>query len=101
MKKATYLGSVKHDKNYLEMMFVYRGKTYFVTRALSWTACSSDYTVNGSMAEYKQHKRAQEQIDNELDNPKTEIEPYNNSAEMALEAFLDYCDGNENAFDNL
>lgn len=103
MTRARYIGSTKIDKNYLEMEFEYRGKTYFVTRALSWTACSSDYTLkSGSMTENKQHKREQERINNELDNPKEiKIEPYNNSAEKSLEAFLDYIDGNENAFDNL
>ena len=103
MTKARYIGSTKIDKNYLEMEFEYRGKTYFITRALSWTACSSDYTLkSGSMTESKQHKREQERIDNELDNPKSEIKPYNNSAEKAFDALLDYClNGNENAFDNL
>ena len=103
MTKARYIGSTKIDKNYLEMEFEYRGKTYIVTRALSWTACSSDYTLkNGSMTESKQHKRAQELIDNQLDNPKEfKIEPYNNSSEKAFEAFLEYINGNENAFDNL
>ena len=102
MTRARYIGSTKIDKNYLEMEFEYRGKTYFVTRALSWTACSSDYTINGANSERNQHKRAQKLIDNELDNPKEiKIEPYNNSAENAFKAFLDYVDGNENAFDNL
>ena len=63
MAKAKYIGSTQSDKNYLEMHFEYRGKTYIVIRALSWTACSSDYTMNGSMAEWKQHRRAQELID--------------------------------------
>ena len=103
MTKARYIGSTKIDKNYLEMEFEYRGKTYFITRALSWTACSSDYTLkSGSMTESKQHKREQERIDNELDNPKAiKIEPYNNSNEKAFDAFLKYVSGNEKAFDNL
>lgn len=102
MTRARYIGSTKIDKNYLEMLFEYRGKTYLVTRALSWTACSSDYTISGANSERNQHKRAQALIDNELDNPKSEIKPYNNSAEKAFDALLDYClNGNENAFDNL
>lgn len=69
--KAKYIGSVKNiDPNYLHMEFEYRGRRYFVTRALSWTACSSDYTMNGSMAEWKQHKRAQELIDSTIEAEK-------------------------------
>lgn len=103
MKKANYIGSSKIDNNYLEMEFEYRGERYFVTRALSWTKCSSDYTLkSGSMTEGKQHKRAQEAIDRELDNPTdNKIEPYNNTNELAFEAFLKYVDGDETAFNNL
>ena len=72
--KARYIGSTQTDKNYLEMMFEYRGKTYFVTRPLSWTACSSDYTMGGK-TEKQQHQEAQKLIDDSLDAPKAEIKP--------------------------
>lgn len=74
--KAKYIGSTQIDKNYLEMMFEYRGKTYFVTRPLSWTACSSEYTT-GEKTEKKQHQEAQKLIDDTLEARKTkeEIKP--------------------------
>ena len=72
--KAKYIGSTQIDKNYLEMMFEYRGKTYFVTRPLSWMACSSDYTMGGK-TEKQQHQEAQKLIDDTLDAPKEEIKP--------------------------
>lgn len=68
MTKAIYKGSVKSaDGKYLEMMFEYRGKTYFVTRPLSWTACSSDYTLNNT--ERRQHEEQQRLIDGSINNP--------------------------------
>lgn len=70
MTKAKYKGSVKSaDGKYLEMMFEYRGKTYFITRALSWTGCSSDYTVGRGNSERRQHEEQQRIIDNTIDNP--------------------------------
>ena len=78
MTKAKYIGSTQSmDKNYLNMHFEYRGENYIVVRALSWTACSSDYTSrNGSRAEWRQHKEAQESIDAKLDHPREEPKPY-------------------------
>jgi hypothetical protein len=68
--KAEYKGAVRSaDGNYLEMMFEYRGKSYFVTRPLSWTNCSSDYTVFKGHTERKQHEEQQRLIDNSIDNP--------------------------------
>ena len=72
MTKAKYIGSTQSmDRNYLDMHFEYRGKAYIVTRALNWMSCSSDYTSrNGSKAEWRQHKEAQEAIDSEIEAEK-------------------------------
>lgn len=89
---AKYIGSTKIDKNYLEMMFEYRGKTYFVTRPLSWTACSSEYTVGGAKSEARQHKEAQEAIDASIDNPVTEYpkQKYEGSWEEGFDMLWNY-----------
>ena len=89
MKHVKYIGSAKTDKNYLEMMFEYRGKTYFVTRALNWN-CSTDYTLNKDKTERRQHENAQRAIDEMLDNPQTEIKPYNDTTEKALDDLFDF-----------
>lgn len=90
--RAKYIGSTKTEKNYLEMMFEYRGHTYLITRPLSWTNCSSDYTVGKANSEKKQHEENQKLIDNLIDNPNKEVKPYNNEAEKAIEDFLNWCE---------
>ena len=97
--KAKYIGSTKIDQNYLEMMFEYRGKTYFVTRALNWSNCSSDYTISGAKSERKQHEQQQKIIDDSFLIPKTEPAKYDDTNEKAFYKLLDYFDGNDNAFD--
>jgi len=69
--KATYIGSSSCEKNYYNQHFEYRGKIYMVTVPVGWNG-SSDYRNNGYMSQKNQHKRAQQAIDAELDNPKTE-----------------------------
>lgn len=97
---AEYLYSVPHkNEPYLDMFFAYRGYEYYVTRALSWTACSSDYLKTGSMAEWKQHKEAQETIDARIKAAEQQTEPeqpkewkYEGSAQEGLDLFWKYID---------
>ena len=69
--KATYTGSTPYEKRYYNQHWNYRGKDYIVTVPTGWEH-SSDYDRNGYMSQTAQHRRAQEAIDAELDNPKEE-----------------------------
>ncbi len=73
--KATYKGSYtdRFDKRYTLLFYEYRGHEYTIEKANSWTACSSDYTMGNSLA--AQHRRAQEEIDNMIENPRRERTP--------------------------
>lgn len=91
--KATYIGSTStpYEKNYYNQHFEYRGKQYIVTVPAGWNG-SSDYRNNGYMSQKNQHKRAQQAIDAELDNPKTE-EPKlikRNSADDGFDMFWQF-----------
>lgn len=71
--KATFKGSYtdKYDKRYTQLFYEYRGHEYQVTKANSWTGCSSDY-IYGDMRLSIQHKKAQETIDWMIEHPRTE-----------------------------
>lgn len=91
--KAEYLYSIPHkNEPYLDMFFAYRGYEYIVVRPMSWTACSSDYTMkNGSMREWRQHKEAQDAIDARIEREQNPVEPpkqkYEGSAQEGLDLF--------------
>lgn len=99
---AKYITTIpSHDRNYVIQFFEYRGKEYQVTKPISWMGCSSDYLNNGSESLRNQHKREQESIDARLDNPEIEFEIRTTKceAEIALDKFLAYINGDDNAFD--
>lgn len=75
--KATYKGSYtdRFDKRYTTLFYEYRGHEYMIEKANSWTACSSDYTMDNKNSLAAQHRRAQEEIDNMIENPRRERTP--------------------------
>lgn len=89
--KAKYIGSTAYEKNYYNQHWEYRGKQYIVTVPVGWGG-SSDYYNNGYNSQKNQHKREQEKIDAELDNPKTK-EPElikRNGADEGFDLFWNY-----------
>lgn len=89
--KAKYICSTPYEKNYYNQHWEYRGKQYIVTVPTGWGA-SSDYYNNGYNSQKNQHKREQEKIDAEIDNPKTK-EPElikRNGADDGFDLFWDY-----------
>jgi hypothetical protein len=61
-----------------------------VTVPIGWNG-SSDYRNNGYMSQKNQHKRAQQAIDAELDNPKTEEKHIErNGADDGFEMFWQF-----------
>ncbi len=97
--KAEYIGAYtdRYDKRYTTLFYRYRGREYQVVKANNWGACSSDYTMKGgSMTLSKQHKEAQEMIDNMVDNPsdfKPVAQKYEGSAQEGLDMFFNYING--------
>lgn len=88
--KATYIGSSSCEKKYYNQHWEYRGKQYIVTVPTGWGA-SSDFYNNGYNSQKNQHKRAQQAIDTELDNPKTEEKRIErNGADEGFEMFWQF-----------
>lgn len=70
---------------YYEKVFEYRGREYSVEYSSSFSSFAS---VPASV----QHKQKQKEIDDLLDNPKTNtVKTYDNSAEKAIDDFLAWC----------
>lgn len=93
--KATYIGSTSRpfEKRYYNQHWSYRGKTYIVEVPTGWEH-SSDYDRNGYMSQTAQHRREQEAIDAELDNPKEEPRQpkYEETAQAGFDLFWNFVD---------
>ena len=73
--KATYKGSSRTaDERYYLQIWEYRGHEYEVEVPSNAWMCSSDYQRGGYNSQYNQHRRAQEQIDEMIENPTEEID---------------------------
>ena len=99
--KATYICSTRsrYDKKYYTQHWRYRGHDYMVDVPADGNP-STDY-MYGDMRPWKQHKRAQEEIVNLLDNPMptTEPAPAKKDTEEAINKLFSYLEGDETAFD--
>lgn len=93
--KATFKSSYtdKYDSRYTELTYEYRGHEYTVIKANNWSACSSEYTI-GDKTLAKQHKRAQAEIDEMIDNPVIIPGPkkciYEGSAQEGIDLFFKF-----------
>ena len=73
--KATYKGSSRTaDDRYYLQIWIYRGHEYEVEVPSNAWKCSSDYQRGGYNSQYNQHRRAQEQIDEIIENPTEEVD---------------------------
>lgn len=71
---ATYIGSSRTaDDRYYLQIWSYRGHEYEVEVPSNGWNCSSDYQRGGYKSQYNQHRRAQAEIDEMIENPAPEI----------------------------
>lgn len=91
--KATYIRSTRsrYDKKYYTQHWSYRGHEYMIEMPADGNP-STDYTY-GEMRPFRQHQRAQAEIDEMIDNPKTE-EPrqakYEDTAQAGFDLFWSF-----------
>lgn len=94
--KARYVSSFKprYENRYYIQTWEYRGIQYQVECARTWD-CAIQNDRGGSESQAAQHRRAQESIDAQLDNPKIDYpeQKYKGSAQEGLDLFFKFVDG--------